>query len=300
MQLFDPKNPNEKKKLIAAAVLGVVAIIVLGYVFFGGSSKKPATNRPAVAVASPTTAKIVKEPNPGDVTVDDPSLYQPVRADVPVPAVSEPDRNIFAYYIPPPPTPTPEKPIPTPTPTPTPPLVTSSLSPSTVYGRTADFNLQVMGDKFTPAVHITMDGRDLPTRFVNAQQVTTTVPAAMIINPGTRQILVRNNDGSLYSNTVMLNVTPPPDPNSGYAYVGIIAKPSGNDTAVLQDKSSKELMNKQRGDVLSNRFQIKSISEREIVLMDTTLKIPWKIPFTADSSISPGSRPRIRTSDDEP
>ena len=299
MQLFDPKNPNEKKKLIAAGVLGVIAIVVLGYVFFGGSSKKPATNRP-IAVASPTPAKIVKEPNPGDVPPEDLSLYQPVRADMTVPAVSEPDRNIFAYYVPPPPTPTPEKPIPTPTPTPTPPLVASSLSPPNVYGRTADFNLQVMGDKFTPAVHITMDGRDLPTRFVNAQQVTTTVPAALINNPGTRQVIVRNNDGSLYSNTVMLNVTPPPDPNSNYAYVGIIAKPRGNDTAILQDKSSKELMNKQRGEVLSNRFQIKSISEREIVLMDTTLKIPWRIPFTADSSFSPGSRPSIRTSDDEP
>lgn len=300
MQLLDPKNPNEKKKLIAAAVLGVIAIIVLGYVFFGGSSKKPAPNRPAVAVASPTPAKIVKDQNQGDVTPEEVSFYQPVVFTNPIPAVSEPDRNIFAYYIPPPPTPTPEKPIPTPTPTPTPPLVASSLSPSNVYGRTADFSLQVMGDKFTPAVHITMDGRDLPTRFVNAQQVTTTVPAALITNPGTRQIIVRNNDGSLYSNTIMLNVTPPPDPNSGFAYVGIIAKPSGNDTAVLQDKSSKELMNKKRGDVLSNRFQIKSISEREIVLMDTTLKIPWKIPFTTDSSVSPGSRPRVRVSDEEP
>src|SRR5260370_27599148 len=101
MQLFDPKNPNEKKKLIAAAVLGVIAIVVLGYVFFGGSSKKPATNRPAVAVASPTPAKIV---NPGDATVDDPSLYQPVHADMTVPAVSQLYRNLFAYYPPPPPT----------------------------------------------------------------------------------------------------------------------------------------------------------------------------------------------------
>ena len=42
MQLFDPNNPNEKKKMIAAAVLGVGAIAVLGYVFFGGSSTKPA------------------------------------------------------------------------------------------------------------------------------------------------------------------------------------------------------------------------------------------------------------------
>jgi len=298
MQLFDPKNPNEKKKLITAAVLGVIVIVVLGYAFFGGSSKKPATNRPAVAVASPTPAKIVKDQNPGDATTDEVSLYQPVRADMTIPAVSEPDRNIFAYYIPPPPTPTPEKPIPTPTPTPTPPLVASSLAPSNVYARTADFSLQVMGDKFTPAVHITMDGRDLPSRLVNAQQVTTTVPAALISNPGTRQVIVRNNDGSLYSNTILLNVTPPPEPN--YSYVGIIGKPRGNDTAVLQDKSSKDLTNVQRGDMVANRFQVKSISEREIVLIDTTLKIRWPIPFTVDSSVAPGSRPRIRTSDDEP
>ena len=50
MQLFDPNNPNEKKKMIAAAVLGVVALIVLGYLFLGGGSTKP-TNR---ATASPT------------------------------------------------------------------------------------------------------------------------------------------------------------------------------------------------------------------------------------------------------
>src|SRR6266511_2778049 len=298
MQLFDPNNPNEKKKFIAAAVLGLVAIVVLGYVFFGGNSKKPANNRPVVTLASPTPAKIGNGLPPKDET--DLSLYRPVVFNGTVPAVSEPDRNIFAYYIPPPPTPTPTKPIPTPTPTPTPPMVASSLNPANVYARTADFNLQVMGDKFTPAVHITIDGRDQPTRFVNAQQVTTTVPAAVISNPGTRQIIVRNNDGSLYSNTIVLNVTPSPDPNTSYAYVGVIVKPRGNDTAVLQDKSSKELMNVRRGDPIGGRFQVRSISDREIVVIDTTLKISWKIPFSADSSSIQGSRPSIRTSDDEP
>src|ERR1051326_1322971 len=299
MQLFDPNNPNERKKFIAAAVLGVVAIVVLGYVFFGGSSKKPPTNRPVVAAPSVTPVKIAKESNAGDATVDELSLYQPIVFNDNVPAVSEPDRNIFAYYIPPPPTPTPQKPIPTPTPTPTPPLVAASVNPNNVFARTADFTLQVMGDKFTPAVHIFIDGRELPTQVVISQQVTTTVPAAMITNAGARQIVVRNTDGSLYSNTIMLNVTPPPDPNSNYAYVGVIAKPHGNDTAVLQDKSSKELMNMKRGDVLSGRFQIRSISEREIVLMDTTLKIAWKIPLSSDSAVGPGSRPSIRV-DDEP
>jgi len=293
MRLTDPNNPNERKKLIAAGVLGVVAILVLGYIFFGGSSTKPTPNRNVRASASPTPPK---GPPPPD-TLDDPSTYQPINYSGTVPAMSEASRNIFAYYEPPPPT---QKPvyIPTPTPTPVPPLLLSSLGPSNVYARTADFSLQVTGDKFTPAVHIVIDGRDLPTRFINSQQLFTTVPAALIANPGPRQVMARSNDGKLYSNTGMLNVMPPPLPN--YNYIGIIGKPRFNDMAVLQDKSNKDLLNVQRGDVLGGRFRVNSISEREVVLMDTTLKIRHTIPFTVDGNPSQPYRPPVRTSDDEP
>jgi hypothetical protein len=43
MQLFDPNNPSERKKAIVAGILAIVAIAVLGYVFFGssGTTKKP-------------------------------------------------------------------------------------------------------------------------------------------------------------------------------------------------------------------------------------------------------------------
>jgi hypothetical protein len=296
MQFFDPNNPNEKKKLIAAAVLGVVALAVLGYVFFGGSSKKPATVR-TVVTPSPTPAKLAKAANAEDVAADDPSLFQPIRFNNTVPAVSEPERNIFAYYVPPPPTPVPVKPIPTPTPTPTPPMTASALAPSNVYaGTPSDFSLQVMGDKFTSAVHILIDGRDMPTRFLNPQQVATTVPAAMITNPGMRQVIVRNKDGSLYSNSIGLNVAQAPVPN--FSYVGLIAKPRGNDTAVVQDKNSKEYKSVQRGDLLGDRFRINSISEREILVIDTTLKIPHRIPFSSESGSNP--RPAMRSLDDDP
>ena len=40
MKFTDPNNPNEKKKMIAAGILGLAAILVLGYVFFGGSPTK--------------------------------------------------------------------------------------------------------------------------------------------------------------------------------------------------------------------------------------------------------------------
>lgn len=297
MQLTDPNNPNEKKKLIAAGVLGLAAILLLGYVFFGGSSKKPVTTNTNRNVAGAPTAAQGPKPSPIDNQPDDPTTLQPIPANWTVPSVPEPNRNIFAYYEPPPPTPKVVMP-PSPTPTPVPPLTLSSLAPSTVYARTADFNLQVMGDKFTPAVHVVIDGRDLPTRFISAQQLFATVPATIIANPGQRQLMVRNNDGKLYSNTSFLNVTPPPLPN--YNYIGIIGKPRANDIAVLQDKSNKDLLNVQRGDVLGGRFRVNSISEREVVLVDTNLKIRHTIPFTVEANSNQPYRPPVRTTDDEP
>jgi len=296
MKFFDPNNPNEKKKMIAAGVLGLIAIVVLGYVFFGGSSKAPAN---VVGTRPSPTPRIASGPQPSPVegAVDD-TIYQPIAYNGTVPAVSEADRNIFAYYEPPPPTPKPVI-IPTPSPTPTPPLVASGVSPSNVYARTpADFSLQLMGDKFTPAVRIVIDGREMPTRLVSAQQLFTTVPAAMITNPGVRQVMARSSDGKLYSNTITLNVTPPPLPN--FSYVGIIGKPHFNDTAVLQDKGSKELINVQRGDSVGGRFRVVSISEREVKLIDTTLKITTTLTFTTDQTSSGPYRPPVRAVDDEP
>ena len=297
MQLFNPNNPNEKKKIIAAAVLGVVAIGFLGYLFLGGSSKKPTTNTP-VAKALPTPLKIANAISPDDTVPNDPSIFQPVFYNGYAPPATEANRNIFAYYEPPKP---PEKPLvfPTPTPTPVPPLTITAISPSNVYARTADFSLEVMGDKFTAAVHIVLDGRDLPTRFISGQHLGATVPAALIANPGTRQVMVRSNDGKLYSLPATLNVAQPPTPN--YNYVGIIGRPRfNNDTAVLQKKGDKDLLNVQRGDVLEGRFRVSSISEKEVVLIDTSLKLRYTITFTLDSGTNPQFRPPVRTSDEVP
>ena len=293
MKFFDPNNPNEKKKMIAAGALGLVAIIVLGYVFFGGSSK-PASNTIAKGPSpTPRVGNVISDPPP-----DDPSKYTEIIYTGTVPAATEANRNVFAFYEPPPPTPKPVI-VQTPPPTPTPPVTASSLSPSNVYARTpADFTLQVSGDKFTPALHIVMDGRDLPTRFISPQQLFATVSANLISNPGVRQVMVRSNDGQIYSNTITLNVTPPPLPN--YNYVGLIGKPHFNDTAVLQDKGNKELQNVQRGDVVGTRFRVVSISEKEVKLIDITLKITTTIPFSTDPN-SPGPyRPPARAADDEP
>ena len=300
MKFFDPNNPNEKKKMIAAGALGLVALLVLGYVIFGGGSSKPATNgNPPVARNSPTP-----RPSPGtssgdDVQPNDCGECKEVIYSGGVPPVSDANRNIFAFYIPPSPTPKPQPSLPTPTPTPMPPITASSLSPSNVYARTpTDFTLQVSGDKFTPAVHVFLDGRDLQTRFISAQQVFATVPASFISNPGVKNIMVQTPDRQLYSNQIALNVTQPPVPN--FTYVGLIGKPRANDTAVLQDKSNKELLNVQRGDAVGSRFKVVSISDREVKLIDTTLKITHTIPFSTDQASGGGYRPPTRTVDDEP
>lgn len=296
MQLFDPNNPNEKKKIIVAIVLGVVAIGVLGYLFLGSRSKKPTANVNQISVrATPTPARITSTQQLPDMTSDDLANLRKIEYTGTVPAASEADRNIFAYYVPPPP---PLKAPPTPTPTPPPPLVLSSVTPTTVYARTADFGLQVGGEKFTPAVRIFIDGREMQTRFVNPQQVATTVTADLIANPGNRSIQVRTRDGSLYSNPGNLVVTPPPAPN--YSYIGLIGKPRFNDTAVLQDKNSKDLLNVQRGDVVGGRFRVNSISDKEVVLIDTVLKIRYPLSFSIETSNQ--SRPPIRrpAADDEP
>jgi len=192
--------------------------------------------------------------------------------------------------VPPPPTPTPTPPVlqtPTPTPPPPPPLLIASVSPANVYARQDDFTLEVSGDKFTPQTHIVLGGSELPTRFINAQQLSATVPAVMITNEGQRPVLVRTPDGQLYSNTASLNVSPAPLPN--YSFVGIMGKPRYNDTAVLRDKNSKDLLNVQRGDVIGGRFRVTSISEREVALIDNTLHIKHSLPFNSDGS-DPNSR----------
>lgn len=306
MAILENKTPQERKKVIIAAVLGALAIIVLGYAFLGGSSstvKKP--NTPP-ATASKTTSQSTttatsrnlpsaQELHEGEMT--------PVVYTQNVPADSEADRNIFSFYVPPPTPPPVVKPTPTPTPTPPPPIILASIAPANVFARTADFTLQVSGDKFTPDVRIIFGDRELPTKFITPQQLAATVPAALIAFEGPRQIKVQTPDGQLYSNVATLNVSAPPAPN--FLFVGIMGKSHYNgDIAMLKDKNSKELLTVQRGDVLSGRFRVTSISEREVWLTDTNLKIKHTLAFTKDAGSGPGDfrpgmQPQPRTSDDE-
>ena len=160
-----------------------------------------------------------------------------------MPAVGDADRNIFAFYEAPPPTPKPVY-VPTPTPTPTPPVMVSSLIADRLVYAGTPVRLQLAGERrqvHARGAHLILDGRDLPTRFINSQQLFATVSQTLIKNAGVRQVMARSADGKLYSNTITLNISQPTRrPN--FTYVGIIGKPRFNDTAVLQDKGNKEFV----------------------------------------------------------
>jgi hypothetical protein len=115
--------------------------------------------------------------------------------------------------------------------------------------------------------------------------------------------MVRNGDGSVYSLQTSFNVTAPPTPN--FSYVGLIGKKRNiGDTAMLQDKTNKEILSVQRGDVVGGRFRVTSISDREVLVVDTSLKIKHSIAMTSegDKGSFPQGRPtpRVAAEDDEP
>lgn len=305
MQFSDIQNPAERKKLLVAGALGIIALLLLWWTFFGfGSSSQPVTRRPPVNTASPNDNRSVSaNPAPASLTAGNDSLLdrlQPIRWESSAPAVAEAKRNIFAYYEPPP-RPVVAASVPTPTPTPTPPVLLASVSPASTFARTGDFTLEVTGDKFSPQMRIVIDNTELPTRYKSPQQLSATVPANLIASAGSRQVMARSADGALYSNPVTLSVNAPPIPN--YNYVGIIGTRRYIDTAILQDKGSKEMLNVQRGDLLGGRFRVTSISEKELVLVDTNLKIKHTVAFSVSGDKgNPMQRPTPRpdSDDDQP
>ncbi len=282
---------SERNKKIAAIVLGAIALIALAYMFLGSSgSKRPTSNTNNQGVrTSPTPRTPI--PSAADLNSDPLAVLRPISWDNNPPAVPEAGRNIFAFYVkppPPPPTPVPEQPPP---PAPEPNVILAGISPVNVYAHTGDFTLDVTGDKFTPETRIFIGGAELETRFVSQQQLSTKVPAQLISFEGGRDVVVRSQDGQLFSNTATLNVMPAPVPN--YTFVGVSIKHGGNDIAIVKEKNGRDLLNVQRGDILGGRFRVTGISVAELTLTDTTLNIKHKLPLVGNgSNPNVGAQPR--------
>ena len=303
MQLVDLNKPGEKKKLIWAGGLGLAAILVLWYVFIGFDSGTPTAKRPAPTPAPQSAAQNAPRSNGTAPSQEIQNLaayteliYEPASYNPP-----DARRNIFAYYVPPKPEVKPSL-LPTPSPTPPPEVLLASVNPSNVYARTGDFKLEAAGDKFTPEMRIYIDGRELTTAFKNPQQLSAMVSASFIGAPGARNVMVRTPDNRLFSNALTINVADPPKPN--YTYVGIISPTNRlGDVALVQDKSNRNMLSVYKGDVIGGRFRVTSISDKELVLTDTALKIKHPLPMS-EGEKGPGllarPTPRVDSEDDEP
>jgi hypothetical protein len=288
MKLIEGKSKTERNKIIAAIVLGVLALVSLGYMFFGdsfssrGSANANGNNSNRNTRSSSTTRNNAPtQEQTEEETISD-NIAKLVYERIAPPSVGG-GRNIFDIYIPPP-KPSPVYTPPPPSPTPKPPQDLYSISPANIFARTSDFTIQVMGDKFTPETKIVFDNNELPTRFISPQQLSATVPASLFATDGARQIMVRTPDGMLYSNTATLNVMAPPVPN--YLYIGLIGdKRYKDDVALLRDKNdAKILFSLRLGETINeksdNRFQVVSISEREVIVIDKQLKVKHSLPYT--------------------
>ncbi|MBK9163875.1 MAG: hypothetical protein IPM21_08180 [Acidobacteria bacterium] len=287
----------ERNKMIAAIVLGVLAIATLYMAFgpsFSGSRAQTTSTPTPTPRTSPTSGSQVTNGPAQDAVIFEyqstPVVYTPGLFGAP-----NAGRNIFAFYEPPPPTPfVPQTPTPfippTPPPTPTPPIFVAFVTPQSVYAGSRTFRLEVNGDKFTPDSRIFLSQSPLPTTFISPQRLVAEVPAIMIAGEGPRQIIVQTPDGRLYSNQLMLTVQAPPRPQ--FQYVGMIARRlANNDTAVLREQGRPTEFTARLGDVVSGRFRVVSIASSELIVEDTTLGFRHNVELFRPAPPAAGSVP---------
>ncbi|MBA2379238.1 MAG: hypothetical protein H0V76_06660, partial [Blastocatellia bacterium] len=303
MNIFEGKSPTERNKIIAAGVLGVLA---LGSLFFAfGPSLRGGTTRVTVT-ASPTPSPAPRDRELGAVRMPSqadqnfqyestPIFYRPGSFMAP-----DPGRNIFAFYEPPlptpyVPTPIPSTPFPTPVPTPTPPFLLAYVMPQSVYAGSRAFRMEIHGDKFTPDARVYFSQSPLPTTFISPQRLAVEVPANFIATEGPRQLIVQTPDGRSYSNQIFFSVQAPPRPTM--QYVGLIARRmANNDTAYFTEPGRPAPYTARLNDVVGGRFRLTSISTESVVLQDVnlgfthTLNLLRPDPATMQSTLPPPGR----------
>ena len=283
---FAGKSPTERNKIIAALVLGVLA---LGSLFFAFGGTRMFSSSPKITVSvSPTPKPSATVPtNPNDFKIPTES-EQNLNYMTPVVfngsySGPDPGRNIFAFYEPPPPckpgvdcpVPPPKTPEPA-TPTPSPPIMITAVNPQSVYAGSRGFRLEISGERLPASGKIYFSQNELPTSFVNEQRMVADVPAGFITAEGPRQIIVQTPDGKMYSNSASLNVQAPPKPQ--FQYIGMIArKRSNNDTAYFMEQGRQTPLSARLNDVVGGRFRLMSISAEETVFEDVSLGFKHKL-----------------------
>ncbi len=302
MKIFEGKSPEERNKIIAAIVIGTLAVLALGNLIFApfsGSKKAITVNvSPSPTATASTSKNTVVTSMPKQAEMDLAYTATTISMQNP-PSAPDAGRNIFAFYEPPIPTPISPTPIPTPTPfpvdkTPTPPqpnVLVSYISKQSAYAGEKGFKLEIGGDKFTPDTYIFFGGTQLPTNYVSPQQMTADIPANFIATAGQRMIEVRSADSKLFSNQVGFNIQAPPLPQ--FQYLGIISRKRGNnDTAYIQEQGKNVPSSARLNDILGGRFRLVSISPAKLLVQDINLGFTHSIELVKGSGQNSSTTPR--------
>ena len=314
MKLFEGKSPTERNKIIAAIVIGVLAVLALGNMIFSpfsGSKKSITVNlspTPTASASPNRNGDTVVTALPKQNEIDDIYTRIPVSMQYP-PSASDAGRNIFAFYEPPVPTPYSPTPTPPPTPIKTPPTPTpiqytvglTYLSKQSVYAGDRAFKLDVGGDKFTPETYIFFNGSQLPTTYISPQQMSAEIPANFIAGAGQRTIEVRSMDGKLFSNQLLFNVTAPPLPQ--FSYIGIVSRKRGNnDTAYVMEQGKNLPSSYRLNDIIGGRFRLVSISPAKLLVQDIQLGFlaPYSMELVKGAGQTSSNTPTRPTSPNFP
>ncbi len=307
MNPFEGKSPTERNKIIAALVLGGLALASLIFAF-GGSIFSSGTK--LTVTVSPTPGPKASASVP--VSTRDFSIpsQEEQRFESVTPIVyngtspgPDPGRNIFAFYEPPPPCRPgvdcpipPVKPPEPPTPTPTPRIWITAVNPASVYAGSRGFRLEISGERMLPNAKIYLSQSELRTTFVNPQSMVAEVPANFIASEGPRQIIIQTADGKSYSQAMTLNVQAPPKPQ--FQYIGMIARTrSNNDTAYFMEAGRQTPISARLSDIVGGRFRLMSISSEETVFEDVNLGFKHKVQLfrpAPGTTASQPARPNIQ------
>ncbi|MBK7933217.1 MAG: hypothetical protein IPK01_06880 [Acidobacteria bacterium] len=293
------RTTTERNKLIAAILLGILAIFALYFAFGRSLFSSSATTAKSTPTPKPTVKPTTNDPNKFKLPSADEQALNNVTVVNYVPGNSyAPDagRNIFAFYEPPAPTPYSPTPLPTQTPGPpptpalTPPVIATFITPQSVYAGSQGFRLEVNGERFSPDMHIYFNQVEFPTTFINEQKMVTDIPANLVSSEGSRQVIIQSPDGKMYSNQIMLVVQAPPRPS--FKYVGMIGrKRYNNDTAYFLETGKPTPFGARLNDVLGGRFRLISITPQQVTFEDTSLGFKHSLTIEKTAASSTGTAP---------
>ena len=209
MAVFEGKTSTERNKIIAAAALGLVALIALYMAFgrslFGGTATTvkvtiSPTPKPGVAphrrraadrrrtgfrlsddAGCLSAGKLIRtRSGPEHLCVLRTAATDSLQPDAGSSKYAKTrDTNADAIFFP------------------------QYITPPNVYAGSRGFRLEISGDRFTPDARIYFNQSEMPTTFVNPQKVVTDIPANLIAQEGPRQVIVQTPDGKAYSTQIL-------------------------------------------------------------------------------------------------